>query len=105
ICFCLDVFVVGGFELSNGYLMGKVDGIEIVDIRPDGLENNLECYLRLAVTAALRQKLAIALNALALSFPLFNMGTITLAPTPNPPVPFNPAIEDDQLKAFVTITT
>jgi hypothetical protein len=33
------------------------------------------------------------------------MGTVTLAPTGNPPVPNNPAIEDDQLKAFVTLTT
>ena len=43
-------------------------------------------------------------GALALSFPLLDMGTVTIAPTPNPPVPNNPAIEDDQLKVFVSMT-
>ncbi|MGE0360906.1 MAG: hypothetical protein AB7H93_06060 [Vicinamibacterales bacterium] len=105
LCFCLDVFVVGRFELIAGRLVGKVEGIEIVDITPDGLEANLECYLKMTVNVVLRQRLAIALDALALSFPLLGMGTVTLAPTGNPPVPFNPAIEDDQLKAFVTLTT
>lgn len=105
LCFCLDVFVVGRFDLVSGRLVGKVEGIEIVDIKPDGLEANLECYLKMTVNVVLRQRLAIALDALALSFPLLGMGTVTLAPTPNPPVPFNPAIEDDRLKAFVTLTT
>ena len=104
LCFCLDVFVVGRFELTpTGFLVGKVVGLEIVDIKPDRLEANLECYLKTTVNVVMRQRLAIALNALALSFPLFGMGTITLVPTPNPPVPHNPAIEDDQLKAFVTM--
>jgi hypothetical protein len=106
ICFCLDVFVVGHFELTpSEQLLGKVDGLEIVDIRPDGFESNIECYLRTAITVVLRQKLAIAMDALALSFPILNMGTVTVAPTPNPPVPNNPAIEDEQLKVFITITT
>lgn len=106
LCFCLDVFVVGRFELTpGGLLLGRVEGLEIVDIKPERLEANLECYLRTAVNVVLRQKLAIALDALALSFPLLNMGTITLTPTPNPPVPNNPAIEDDQLKVFITMTT
>lgn len=106
ICFCLDVFVVGRFELTpNRFLLGKVEGLEIVDIKPDRLEANLECYARMAVNIVLREKLAIALEALALSFPLLGMGTITLFPTPNPPVPNNPAIEEDELKVFITMTT
>jgi hypothetical protein len=108
ICFCLQVFVVGHVrrEFINGEekLIGKVDGVEIVDVAPDGLEANLECYIRAAVTLLLRQKLAIAWQTLFVQFPLFGLGTISLAPTPNPPVPNNPAIEDDQLKAFVTMT-
>jgi hypothetical protein len=105
ICFCLDVFAVCHFEIaSGGLLMGKVDGMEIVDVKPDGLESNLECYLRTAVSIMLREKLTISLKSLSLSFPLFDMGTITLIPTPNPPVPNNPAIEEDQLKAFITMT-
>jgi hypothetical protein len=104
LCFCLDVVVVGRFELTSaGFLVGKVVGLEIVDIRPEQLEANLECYLKTTVSVVMRQRLAIALKALALSFPLFGMGTISVAPTPNPPVPNNPAIEDDMLKAFVSI--
>jgi hypothetical protein len=107
-CFCLEVFVVGhverAFILGQESLLGKVDGVEIVDIKPNELENSIECYIRTAVTLTLRQKLAIPLATFFVSFPLFGMGTVTLAPTPNPPVPNNPAIEEDQLKAFITMT-
>ena len=103
-CFCLDVFVIGHFEDSNGFLLGKIDDIDTVDIKPDKLEDNINCYLKTAVNVVLREKLAISVQALALSFPLFNIATITLSPTPNPPVPNNPAIEDDELKVFITMT-
>jgi len=103
ICFCLDVFVVGRFEHVSGRLLGQVEGIEIVDVKPESLEANIECYLRMSVNIILRQKLAIALEAMVLSFPLLTMGTVTLFPTPNPPVPNNPAIEEDQLKVFITM--
>jgi hypothetical protein len=107
-CFCLDVFVVAHAErefiAGRESLVGKVDGIEIVDIKPDELEFNIECYIKTAVTLVLRQKLAIPLTTFFLQFPLFGLGTITLSPTPNPPVPNNPAVEDDQLKAFITMT-
>jgi hypothetical protein len=108
-CFCLDVFVVGHVvrEFINGEekLLGKVDGVEIVDVTPDGLESNMECYIRTAVTLFLRQKLAIAWKTFFVDFPLFGLGTISIAPTPNPPVANNPAVEEDQVKAFVTITS
>ena len=104
-CFCLDVFVVGHFEHTpTGYLLGKVEDVEVVDVTPDPLESSIECYLKTAVNVALRQKLALSIEALTLSFPLFNLATITLFPTPNPPVPNNPAIEEDQLKVFITMT-
>lgn len=107
-CFCLRVFVVGHFErafiLSKETLLGKVDGVEIVDIKPGELENSIECYIRTAVTMTLRQKLAIPLATFFVSFPLFGMGTVILTPTTNPPIPNNPAIEEDQLKAFITMT-
>lgn len=108
LCFCLDVFVTAhsAYEFINGQerLVIKIDGVEIVDVAPDGLEANMECYIRTAVTLFLRQKLAIPLQTLFIDFPLFGLGTISLFPTPNPPVPNNPAIEEDQLKAFITMT-
>ncbi len=107
-CFCLDVFVVGHFERQfiggKESLIGKVDGLEIVDIRPIGLENNIECYLKTMISVLLRQRLTIAIEALTLSFPLLDLATVTVFPTPNPPVPNNPAIEDDQLKVFISMT-
>lgn len=107
LCFCLDVFATAHVarEFINGkdWLVGKVDGVEIVDVKPGGLESNMECYIRTAVTLFLRQKLAIPLETFFFDFPLFG-STVSLFPTPNPPVPHNPAIEEDQLKAFVTMT-
>src|SRR6266508_2955107 len=107
-CFCLDVFVVAhaAREFINGKesLVGKVDGIEIVDIKPDELEFNIECYIKTAVSLVLRQKLTVPLDTFFLKFALFGQAGINLFPTPIPHVPNNPAIEDDQLKAFVTMT-
>ncbi|MEO5654511.1 MAG: hypothetical protein ABIR00_00810 [Nitrosospira sp.] len=107
-CFCLDVFVIGHFErkLIAGHesLLGKVDDLDIVDIKPDRLEDNLVCFLKTNLNVVLRQKLTIAIETFMLSFPLFGLATVTLFPTPNPPVPHNPALEDDQLKVFVTMT-
>ena len=104
-CFCLDVFAVGRIERTpNDLLLGVLEGVEIVDIKPDKLEENIECYIKTAVNVAIRQKLAVAIKTLTLSFPLFNLATITLSPTPNPPVPNNPAVEQDQLKVFITMT-
>lgn len=108
LCFCLDVFAKAHVarEFINGKerLVGKVDGVEIVDVKPDGLESNMECYIRTAMALFLRQKLAIPLQTFFIDFPLFGLGTVSLSPTPNPPVPHNPAIEEDQLKAFLTMT-
>jgi hypothetical protein len=106
ICFCLTAFVIAHVELvtvaGKAYLMGKVDGVDIVDIKPDEMEDGVNCYLRTTMEVLLREKLAIPLEKLALSFPLFGM-PIALTPSPNPPVANNPAVEEDQLKAFVTI--
>jgi hypothetical protein len=108
LCFCLDIFATAHVarEFINGRerLVGKVDGVEIVDVKPDGLESNMECYIRTAVALFLRQKLAIPLQTLFIDFPLFGLGTVSLSPTPNPPVPNNPAIEEDQLKAFMSMS-
>jgi hypothetical protein len=106
-CFCLDVFATGHVEriTVNGKesLLGKVDGIEIVDIKPTGLENNIECYLKTTLSVLLRQKLTVAIETLTLSFPLFDLATVTVFPTPNPPIPNNPAVEEDQVKIFLTM--
>jgi hypothetical protein len=107
-CFCLDVFAIGhiGHQFIAGResLIAQLDDMDIVDIKPDGLEANVVCYLQTTVNVVLREKLTVALEALMLSFPLFGLATVNLAPTPNPPIPNNPAVEDDQVKAFMTMT-
>jgi hypothetical protein len=106
-CFCLDVFAVGHVErvlvAGRPSLLAKLDDMDIVDIKPDRLEETINCYLKTTVNVVLREKLTIAIQTLMVNFPLFGLATVTLFPTPNPPVPNNPAIEENQLKAFVTM--
>lgn len=106
-CFCLDVFAVGQvsrqFVAGKEALVAKVDDMDIVDIKPEGLEENLICYLQTTVNVVLREKLTFAIETLMVSFPLFGLATVTLSPTPDPPVPHNPAVEDDQVKVFITM--
>ncbi|MEP6503232.1 MAG: hypothetical protein ABJD97_07885 [Betaproteobacteria bacterium] len=107
-CFCFDVYAVGSVsrQLVGGQLalLGKLESMDIVDIKPEALEANIICYVKTAVNVVLREKLTIAWQALVLSFPLLDLATVTLAATGNPPVPFNPAIEEDQVKVFITMT-
>lgn len=104
-CFCLDLFIVGHIGLigpvGNQRLNAQLDGIEIVDLRPEGLENSIECYLSLLVQLSILPRINVALPALVLD--LANIGTLTLSASTS--VPNNPAIEDDQLKVFIDIAT
>ncbi len=106
VCFCLDLVVVGHVEVTgstgNQKLLGKVDGLEIVDIKPEGLENSLECYLNLLLQLVILPRTSIALEKMV--FDILNLATITLSLTPtSSTVPFNPAIEEDQLKVFIDV--
>ena len=107
-CFCLDVYAIGEIRhevvAGRDSLVARVDDMDIVDIKPEALEDNLICYLKTTVNVVLREKLTVALETLMVSFPLFGLGTVTLSPTPDPPIPNNPAIEDDELKVFITMT-
>jgi hypothetical protein len=107
-CFCLDVVAIGHIGrvsvLGVPSLLSQVDAIDVVGVGPEGLEANMVCYLKTTVNVVLREKLTIAIETLMLSFSLFGLGTVTLAPTDDPPIPHNPAVEDDQVKAFMTMT-
>ena len=104
-CFCLDVFAIGHFEriiiAGKECITGKVDDIEIVDIKPEGLEENIECYLKTTVNVIFRQKFSIPIKTLFIEFPIFDLANILLLPSPYPRVQHNPAIEEEQLKVFV----
>jgi hypothetical protein len=105
-CFCLDLFIVGHVEVTgtvgSQQLLGKVDGLEIVDITPKGLENSLECYLNLLLQLVILPRTSIAIEKLV--FDILNLATVTLSPTPvSAAVPNNPAIEKDQFKLFIDV--
>jgi hypothetical protein len=102
-CFCLELFVVGHFEVvgpvGGQRLLAKLDGLEIVNIQPEGLENSIECYLRLLVQLVLLPRTSVALSNIVLD--IYDPVSVVLKPSTS--VPNNPAIEEDQLKVFIDL--
>jgi hypothetical protein len=103
-CFCLDAYAVGDVRISgpanDERIFPNVDGLDIVEISPDAIEDSFLCYV----------ELMLKLGLLADGFSIPNLATtvmgigVTAAPTPTgPSLPFNPALEDDQLKLFVNV--
>ena len=107
-CFCVDLFVVGHLEIEGPkggqqFLVGKLDGLEIVDIEPMGLENSVECYLKLLVHLVILPRVKFALEKIVFEI-LDGLATITLFATPiSAKVPHNPAVEDNKLKVFINM--
>lgn len=99
-CFCLDVYAVLHMERREDEIVMRLDGFEIVDIRPLGLENALECYVETIIRLSVLPKLKLQLNDL-----VFNIEDyISIEPTPiSGDVPFNPSVADDRLSVFVNL--
>lgn len=110
-CFCLDLYVVGHVEAigtgADQRLLARVDDLEIVDVKPEGLESNIECYLNLLMQLVVLPRVNTAVKELVLDLlTTLNNLPIPIVPKimPKPPaIPHNPAIEDDQLKLFVDL--
>jgi hypothetical protein len=113
-CFCLDLFATAGCRITgpvgNQRIGPFVDGIEIVDLRPEGLENAIECYARLVLNRGLLPPISEFASKLA--FGLFEIPTTTtpdvtvsgeIQVSASTTVPNNPAIEQDQLKTFINL--
>jgi hypothetical protein len=105
-CFCLDVFAVGGIRIvDNGFgprLALELEGVEIVDIKPIGLEDSIECLVSATLQLGLLPRLRIALDAL--TFSLGDYATLAVSPTPvSGNVPFNPDISKDRLSVFIDV--
>jgi hypothetical protein len=105
ICFCLDLFVVLRMERSgpaaDPVLALGLENLEIVDVKPAGLEDAVECYLKSVLVLGVLPKVKLALRAFVFSIKDF----LTIQPTPiSSSVPFNPAIEEDQIKVFINVT-
>lgn len=106
LCFCLEVFVTGGVRIRHywgkPWLEPFLDGVEIVDVQPKNLEDSLECYIKMLLKLVILPKLRILLELMPVD--IMQLASVTLTPTPAPAsVPNNPAIEQDQLKAFINV--
>lgn len=103
-CFCLDLFVVGYFEMKGApgveVVEMKVEGVELIDVQPDNLESNVECYVRTLLHYVVLPRLRVALSVYV--FKLFD-GIATATLKAETGVANNPAVEDDQLKVFVDL--
>lgn len=101
-CFELDLYAT-----AHARVMGPagaqvleivVDGLEIVDIEPQGLENSLECYAMTLIRFVLMPRMRVLLPVFVFNLPL-GLGSVTVKAATT--VPNNPAVEDDQIKLFV----
>jgi hypothetical protein len=106
LCFCLDVYVTGGVAIKSywgkPWLEPFLTGVEIVDVSPQNLEQSLECYIKLLLKLVILPKLRLILDSI--SFNIGQLATVTIVPAPiTVAIPDNPAIEEDQLKAFVNV--
>lgn len=105
-CFCLEVYATLHLArvVSNGseFLVLRLDGFEIVDIEPKGLEDALECYVATILRVGILPKIRLAIDTL--TFEMGSFLTLNAKLTPiSADVPNNPAIEDDQIKVFVDL--
>lgn len=105
LCTCLDIGGMLGFDFTgpagHQHLVGRLDGLEIVDLGPTTLEDSIECYLSLVVKLGLLPQLAVPVIAFSKA-----TGLLSLAVEPTPStaaLPFNPALEDDQLKLYLDL--
>jgi hypothetical protein len=113
-CFCLDLYATAECKIDgmvpNQKIKPKVDGIKIVDLRPEGLENAITCYAKLALNYGIFPPITEFVSKLA--FGLFQLppptpgdiqvtGDIQLSGSTT--VANNPAIEENQLKVFINL--
>lgn len=108
-CTCLEAYVVAGaiFKPDDSpehvqHIIGRLDGIEIVDITPDELESALECYGALVIKLFLFPTLALE----TVKFAEDDVMGLQVAIEPvhtSAALPNNPAIEQDLLKAFLKL--
>ena len=109
ICFSLEVFVTGFLytqippDTTNPpvtEIRVKVDGVEVKDLLPAGLEEAVECYIRMAIRGYVLPELILALEPIVTK----ELGlTMTINPTLTSGVPVNPAIEHNELRIWLDV--
>ncbi len=108
-CFCLDVIALARIKRrpqlidpdeNLEYLSIELTAVEIVDVRPAGLENTLECLIYLTLNFGLLPQLRMLVKDLMLA-----AGPFAVRMTPlSAKIPFNPSVAKDELRAFLSIT-
>lgn len=127
-CFCLDVEVIGSVSMADRPTVEgpltvpqspkfEIDDIRLTDLGtmeefplPAGFVHSLECYievfLRLGVFPSLAETIERTVQqALAMQNPVLTLGGLTATvelPTSGA-VPYNPAIEEDELRVYVDL--
>ncbi len=106
-CFCLNLFATGGCGIvgvpGKQNISMKISGIEIPELKPDSLEKIIECYSLFTLNQGILPKITDAISALvfnAISLPK-SLGSLTFSASTA--VPYNPAVEDNQLKIFINL--
>lgn len=109
-CFCLNLFATGGFGIEGlpgkQAILANISGIEIPEIKPDGMVEAVECYALVALNQGILPKFmdivsTFVFNLIKIPPDIGDIGNIMIS---SPiAVPHNPAIEDNQLKAFINI--
>jgi hypothetical protein len=106
LCFCISVFATAHLEVvgpAGGQRLAiRLEDLEIVDIKPDELESNIECFLSTTLRVGILPRLRIALDTMTFELGKFAHLSLSLTPV-SASLPNNPAIEDDQLKVFVNV--
>ncbi|HMY98387.1 MAG TPA: hypothetical protein PLU79_01940 [Burkholderiaceae bacterium] len=118
-CFCLELFAVLHFEWGTigttvppkPWLKLRLDGLEIDDLSPKPMEDMVECYISAVLRLSVLPRLALPIEALVLDIAseMHRLGLplaqrVRLEPAPVPiGVPNNPAVENDELRAFVNL--
>jgi len=105
-CFCLELLATGQGHIvgpaGNQKMNLELDDLEIVDLAPEGLENSLECYILLVANKVVLEQVNEAISNTLLSLiELGGSGSLKLSASTA--VPHNPAIEENQLKAFINL--
>lgn len=117
ICVCLELFAVAHFEWGplgpeqKQYLKPRLDGIEIVDLQPTPMEDAIECFLKTTLRLGILPRLVVPIEAMILDITksladedVTIEEKVSLRPTPtSASLPNNPAVEQDQLKAFINL--
>lgn len=106
-CFCLDIFLINSAKITglvgNQNIEMKLKDMEISDIKPKGIENIIECYMKLVANLVLLPQIGnmisnIAFNLIELPE---NSGSIKISGSTA--VENNPAIDEDQIKMYVNL--